>query len=69
MLEQSIFADKLRPQSVEQMNALARKVWQGAFHEIVRKATALSDKDAGQDGAEHRVRVGMYFYHAPDPKP
>jgi hypothetical protein len=69
MLEQSIFADSLRPQSVEQMSTLARKIWQGAFHEIVRQATALSDKDAGQDGAEHRIRIGMYFYHAPDSTP
>jgi hypothetical protein len=68
MLEQSIFADSLRPKSVEQMNALARKVWQGAFHEIVRKATALSDMDAGQEGADQRVRVGMYFYHGPNLK-
>ena len=69
MLEQSIYANNLRPQSVEQMNVLARNVWQGAFNEIVRKATALSDKDAGEDGAEHRIRVGMYFYHAPDQQP
>ena len=69
MLEQSIYANNLRPQSVEQLGALARKVWQGAFNDIVRKATALSDKDAGEDGAEHRVRVGMYFYHAPDSTP
>lgn len=69
MLEQSIFADNLRPQSVEQMNALARKVWQGAFREIVRKATALSDQDAGQEGANRRIRVGMYFYHGPNLKP
>jgi hypothetical protein len=69
MLEQSIYADNLRPQSVEQLGVLARKVWQGAFNDIVRKATALSDKDAGHDGADHRVRVGMYFYHAPDSTP
>jgi len=69
MLEQSIYADNLRPQSVEQMSVLARKVWHGAFNEIVRKATALSDKDAGEDGAEHRVRIGMYFYHAPGSTP
>jgi hypothetical protein len=69
MLEQSIFADSLRPQSAEQMNALARKIWQGAFHQIVRKATALSDQDAGQDGADQRIRVGMFFYHGPNLKP
>jgi hypothetical protein len=69
MLEQSIFADSLRPQSAEQMNALARKIWKGAFHEIVRKATALSDTDAGQEDALQRIRVGMYFYHGPNLKP
>jgi hypothetical protein len=65
MLEQSIYADKLRPESVEEMGALARQVWQGAFNDIVRQATALSDQDAGQAGAAHRLRVGMYFYHSP----
>ena len=69
MLEQSVYADNLRPQSVERMSALARKVWQGAFHEIVHKATELRDDDAGQEGADQRIRVGMYFYHAPDQKP
>jgi hypothetical protein len=69
LLEQSIFADSLRPQSAEQMHALARKVWQGAFHDIVRKATALSERDAGREGADRRIRVGMYFYHAPGAKP
>jgi hypothetical protein len=68
MLEQSIYANSLRAKSVEQMNALARKVWQGAFHEIVRQATALGDKDAGQEGADQRIRVGMYFYHGPNLK-
>jgi uncharacterized protein DUF6502 len=69
MLEQSIFADCLRTKSVEEMNALARKVWQGAFREIVRKATALSDRDAGQEGADQRIRVGMYFYGGSNLKP
>ena len=68
MLEQSIYADNLRPQSVDRMNALARKAWQAAFHEIVGKATALRENDAGQEGADQRIRVGMYFYHAPDHK-
>lgn len=65
MLEQSIYADKLRPQSVEQMSVLARKVWQDAFNGIVRQATALSDRDAGQADAAHRIRIGMYFYQSP----
>ncbi len=66
MLEQSIYADNLRPQSVELMRALVRKTWQAAFPEIVRKATALREDDSGQEGADQRMRIGMYFYYEPD---
>lgn len=68
MLEQSVFADDLRPESVAAMNALARQIWLRAFHEVVRDATALSDQDRGQSGADQRVRIGMYFYHGPNVK-
>ncbi|MDO9286699.1 MAG: DUF6502 family protein [Aquabacterium sp.] len=68
MLEQSVFADDLRPESVAAMNALARQVWLRTFHEVVRDATALSDQDRGQSGADQRVRIGMYFYHGPKDK-
>lgn len=68
MLEQSVFADDLRPESVAVMNALARQLWIRAFHEVVRNATALSDQDRGQDGADQRVRIGMYFYQGPNVK-
>ncbi len=68
MLEQSVFADDLRPESVAAMNALARQIWQRAFHEIVRDATKLCERDRGQGGAHQRVRIGMYFYHGPNVK-
>jgi hypothetical protein len=68
MLEQSIYADNLRPQSVERMRALARKTWQAAFPEIVRKATALREDDSDRQGADQRMRIGMYFYYEPDRK-
>jgi hypothetical protein len=68
MLEQSIYADGLRLQSVERMHALARKIWQTAFPEIVRRATAQREEDAGQTGADQRIRIGMYFYHESDPQ-
>ncbi len=69
MLEQSIFADHLRPESVARLNALAREIWLRAFHEVVRDATALCAQDLGKDGADQRVRFGMYFYHGPDVQP
>lgn len=69
MLEQSIFADHLSPESVAALGTLARQIWTNAFHDIVRDATALSDQDRGQSGADQRLRVGMYFYHGPDLEP
>jgi len=69
MLEQSVFADDLRPESVAAMNALARRIWLRAFHEIVRDATQLCEQDRGQSGADQRVRIGMYFYHGPNVNP
>ena len=67
MLEQSIYADSLRTESVEAMETLVRRIWSGAFHDIVRDATALSDQDRGQSDANQRIRVGMYFYRGPNP--
>ena len=66
MLEQSVFADGLRPESVAAMHTLARQIWSSAFHDIVRDATALSDRDRGRSGADRRIRIGMYFHHGPD---
>ena len=68
MLEQSVFADHLNPESAEALRALARQIWINAFHDIVRNATALSDQDRGQPDANQRIRVGMYFYQGPDVK-
>ncbi len=68
MLEQSVFADSLRPESVAAINTLARQIWSNAFHDMVRDATALSKQDREQSGANQRVRIGMYFYHGPNVK-
>jgi hypothetical protein len=69
MLEQSVFADHLSAESAAALSALARKIWSSAFHDIVREATMLSEKDEGQEGADQRIRIGMYFYRGPDVKP
>ncbi len=69
MLEQSIYANRLRPESVVQLQAMARGFWQHAFQPLVHKATVLRDQDAGREGVQHRIRFGMYFFHEPDRKP
>ncbi len=69
MLEQSVYADSLRPESAAALGTLARQIWSNAFHDFVRDATVLSDQDRGQPGADQRIRVGMYFYHGPNLEP
>lgn len=66
MLEQSVFADNLRPESAAALSIVARQIWSKALHDIVYEATVLSDQDRGRDGANQRIRVGMYFYHGPN---
>ena len=62
MLEQSVFADGLTPESVAALNALARQIWSSAFREFARKATVLDRQDKGRPGADRRIRFGMYCY-------
>ena len=69
MLEQSVFAEDLRPESVAALSLAARKIWANALHDIVRDATVLSEQDREQPGADQRMRVGMYVYHGPNFKP
>jgi hypothetical protein len=66
MLEQSVYADGLRPESAAVLGTLARQLWSNVFDDLVRDATVLSDQDRGQPGADQRIRVGMYFYHGPN---
>lgn len=68
MLEQSVFADCLSSASVSAMDDLARQIWMRAFHEIVREATSMCERDSGSPDANQRVRIGMYMYHGPDDK-
>jgi hypothetical protein len=62
LLEQSIFADGLNPQSAAALSELSRKLWTDVFQHVVREATQLSEQDKGMDDAKERVRLGMYFY-------
>lgn len=64
LLEQSVFADGLSAESAAALSALARKLWAGVFQEMARAATHLTQQDQGLDGAEERIRLGMYFYRS-----
>ena len=60
-LEQSVYADGLRPESVEELHAEGRAAWARAFQILVTKARERVEHDRGTDGNE-RVRFGVYFY-------
>lgn len=65
-LEQSVFADGLSDDSVEQLREKAVATWLAAFEAMVGDATRLVEKDADVDAASaHRMRFGVYFYSEP----
>lgn len=65
MLEQSVYADQLSPQSAEALSAMARQIWTRAFHQVATAATRLCRTDQGLPEANQRVRFGMYCYKGP----
>lgn len=66
LLEQSVYADGLRPQSAEALGVLARQIWARAFREVAGEATRLYRRDRGKADANQRIRFGMYYYQGPD---
>jgi len=68
MLEQAVYAEGLRPASVESLRTLARDIWLKAFRTFAREATKLYRRDKGRPDADRRIRFGMYCYRGPASK-
>lgn len=72
-LDYSLFADELRPESAEALQALAKKLWRSAYKRSVVAATELIERDKAQgftpEAPEMRVRFGVYFYSEPKAPP
>jgi hypothetical protein len=64
-LEQSVFADGLSPESVQQLNRLANELWDQVLKQVVAAATPLCEKDA-QHPEPQRFRLGLFSYSAPE---
>jgi hypothetical protein len=64
-LEQSVFADGLSAESVDQLERLATQLWTTAQATLLRQATVLCEQDEGQAQNHWRFRVGMYSYGTP----
>jgi hypothetical protein len=65
-LEQAIFARELSQESLAEVRTLVTAQWKEMLAGLVPKLQSLVDADeqAGR-AADHRVRVGLYSYHAP----
>ncbi len=66
-IERSVFAQGLAAQSVDQLGALAKQLWQPAFQQMVDAANQRYQVDKGtvQPEEKHRMRFGVYFYSEP----
>jgi len=64
-LEQSVFASGLSPRSTHALGTLARKLWRGAFQQMVREATPRYQQDSREQTGSMRMRFGVYFYAEP----
>lgn len=64
-LEQSVFADGLSPESVQQLQQLANEIWAHALQQVVQAATPLCEQDA-QHPNPQRFRLGLFSYSAPE---
>lgn len=63
-LEQSVFADGLTQESVDQLHQCARNAWNAAFATMVSEARQRIEADADTD-SDIRIRFGAYFYSEP----
>ena len=71
-LEFSLFADELRPESVEVMHRFATQAWRSAYRRGVQQASELIARDRQKgfaDAPEMRLRFGVYFYAEPKNAP
>jgi hypothetical protein len=70
-IERSVFAQGLAVQSVDQLGALAKQLWQPAFQQMVDAANQRYqiDKETVKPGEKHRMRFGVYFYSEPQATP
>ncbi len=61
-LEQSVFAEGLRAESVAYLSDLARKLWAQARSEMIAEAVRLYETDQSLGGATRRMRFGTYYW-------
>ena len=67
-LEQSVFADGLSAESVQQLHQLANRLWADVLERVVAAAVPLCEQDEGLPDTQ-RFRLGLFSFSAPDGGP
>lgn len=62
LLERSVYYPDLSKESVAELAKLAARAGMEALQAVNRRALELKRRDAGGDGASHRMNFGVYFY-------
>ena len=64
-LEQSVFADGLSPESVQELNLMANALWAHVLQAVMARAVPLCDRDLNHP-APQRFRLGLFTFSAPE---
>ncbi|MEM9175704.1 MAG: DUF6502 family protein [Myxococcota bacterium] len=64
LLERSVYYANLRPESVEELQALAREAGVEALQRVNERARALQAADDGEPDARQRMSFGAWFFRA-----
>jgi hypothetical protein len=64
MLERAVYYEHLTPQSIEELAALSRDIGSKVLIAVNQKAFELSQRDAANPSATHRISFGVYFFSA-----
>ncbi|MCA4778207.1 hypothetical protein IF090_00855 [Acinetobacter towneri] len=62
-LEQTLNADELTPESIEELRLLSTQLWKELSHKLLDKAIECSEKDKGKLNAYYRFSLGIHQYN------
>ncbi|MCA4791174.1 DUF6502 family protein [Acinetobacter towneri] len=62
-LEQTLNADELSPESIEELRLLSTQLWKEFSSKLLDKAIECSERDKGKLNAYYRFSLGVYQYN------
>jgi hypothetical protein len=64
LLESSIHCNKLTPESIAELDALAKRLGMQVLDAVHKRASELEARDANSPEARQRMNFGIYFFNA-----